>query len=697
MTFSTLRAVIRCLLIATTVPILSLQSGNLAAQAVGELSEDPSAGRIYTIEDFERFTPRNAMDMLNRVPGFAINNNNQGRGLGQAGTNVLINGKRVSSKSQNIFDQLQRLTPDNIERIEIVDGSTLDLPGLSGQVANVITRSGEINGQYEYRTIHRPKYAEPLWFGGRFSVSGSTESLEWNAAYNHGTGRGGAGGPGLITDANGTLLERREVRIKFVGDFPSLSGSMTWNGPDDMVANLNAQYSRNYNDFSNDEYRDIFDSVNTFRDFDNHGRGYGYEVGGDFEFNLGPGTLKLIGLERFDTNNFGQISQLIPDDDSPATGNRFLGESESGERIARSEYRWEMLGGDWEVDTEYAYNYLDQSSQFFNLEDNGNFEEVPLPTSTGEVSEDRYELWITHSRDLFEDVNLQFTFGGEDSELSQSGPRGLTREFWRNKGSVNLGWVPNDKYDISLNVSRQVGQLSFGDFLASVSLAFDNENAGNIQIRPTQTWETTLQIKRNWGDWGSTNLRFYNRQIDDYIELIPIEGGGESRGNIDEAELSGLNISSTINLDPMGGYWEGVRLDFNYTHETSEVVDQLSGVTRDFSGLWDKFGEISLRHDVPGTDWAWGIGANYNSVMTSYRMFQTSRDFEGPWYTFGFVEHKDVYGLTVNFNVFNMTDGRAILERSVWDGPRTDNILQFHESRDMSVQPIFRLRITGNF
>jgi len=696
MDLSVFRAPRRILFFCLVLRLVMFSHVSVSQDEISEV-DDPTAGRIYTAEDFQQFVPRNAMDMLNRVPGFSVTNSSQGRGLGQAGTNVLINGKRVSSKSQNVFDQLQRLTVDNVERIEIVDGSTLDLPGLSGQVANVITLYGDINGRYRYRTMHRPKYAEPAWFGGEISVSGSSNSLEWNAAYTHGTGRGGAGGPGIITNADGEVTEWRDVRIKFVGEFPRLSGSLTWNGPDDMVANLNLQYSRNYNDFSNDEQRDLIFGIDQFRDFDNHGRGYNYEIGGDIEFDLFAGTLKLIGLERAGRNNFGQISELIFPDDTPATGNRFLGESEDGERIARGEYRWEMMGGDWEVDLEAAYNRLDQSSQFFNLEDSGEFVETVLPNSSGEVNEDRYELLVTHSRDLGGDLNMQLTYGGEKSELFQSGPRGQTRNFWRNKGSLNLGWTPNDDWDISLNIARRVGQLSFGDFLASVSLAFDNANAGNEQIRPTRTWETTLQVRRNWGDWGTTNLRFYDRRVDDYIEIIPLAGGGESRGNIDKARLYGLNINSTIDLNPMGAAWEGIRIDFNATFEESEVIDPLSGVERDMSGLWDTRGNISLRHDIPNTDWAWGFGLDYNHVLTSYRLSQTSRDYEGPWYTFGFVEHKDFYGLTVNFNIFNMTDGRARLERTVYDGLRTDGVVLFHENRNMSVQPIFRLEVTGNF
>ena len=111
-------------------------------------AQDEPAGQVYTPADFTRFAPTNALDMLNQVPGFAVrNDDDQGRGLGQASTNVLINGERPSSKSQSVTDQLSRITTANVERIEIVDGATLELPGLSGQVANVITKGGSISGR----------------------------------------------------------------------------------------------------------------------------------------------------------------------------------------------------------------------------------------------------------------------------------------------------------------------------------------------------------------------------------------------------------------------------------------------------------------------------------------------------------------------------------------------------------------------
>lgn len=633
--------------------------------------------------------------MLNRVPGFAIQRGDQGRGFGQASTNVLVNGQRLSSKSQNVFDQLRRVTASNVERIDIVDGSTLELPGLSGQVANVITRGEEISGSFEYLTVHRPKYAEPGWFGGEVAVSGSSAQFEWSAAYNHGVGRGAGAGPAVISDQFNNVTELRDIYSHFEGDFPSLSGSIKWNGPGSVVANLNVDYARDFTDFSNDEQRNLVSGVDRFRDFDNRGRGTDYEISADVEFALGPGQLKLIGLDSFEENDFQADSKLIFDDGRPSTGDRFARQSESGERIARTEYRWDMLGGNWEVDLEAAYNKLDQTSQLFNLEDNGELTRIPLPNSAGEVTEDRYEIIVTHGRTLPRGITMQLGIGGEKSELSQTGPNGLTRDFWRPKGSLALAWTPREGLDLSLNIARKVDQLSFGQFLANVDLQLQNANSGNAQLKPTQSWETTLQIKQALNAWGSTTLELFNRRFDDYIDIIPLAGGGESQGNIDSAERYGLDWTSTINLDPAG--WEGARLDVEFTYERSSIEDPLTGEDRFFSRHFDREWDISLRHDVAGTDWAWGIGAQYSHVQPSYRLSQVSLSYEGPTYSYGFIEHKNVFGLTASLNVFNLTDGRSIFERTVYDGPRNTSAILFIEEQDLSVQPIFRFELTGNF
>jgi hypothetical protein len=681
----------------TDMPITEEQFD--ASLPPAEATASPSGGgQVYTPEDFARFAPRSALDMLNQVPGFDIVTGDQGRGLGQASDNVIINGERVASKSENLFDVLQRIPANRVERIEIVDGATLGIPGLSGQVANVFTTGGAISGRYEWRGVWRPKYAKTSYAAGEISVSGSTSRLEWSLAATHNIGRGGAGGNRgtRITDGAGNVTAvYPDVLIQFVGEFPRLSGSLKWDGPGSTVANFNANYSRTYSDLSFDEQRDLVTGVDFLRDFDNRNRGYGYEIGGDVDFALGPGRLKLIGLDRYSESDFRADSTSIYEDGSPSTGSRFAQQSETAEIIGRAEYRWNMWKGDWQIDAEAAFNSLDQTAQLYILDPGGEYGEIPFPSGSGGVTEDRYETILTHNRTLAKGLTLQAGAGVEYSTLAQTGPNGQTRSFWRPKGSATLAWTPKEGVDLSVKLARVVGQLSFADFLASVNLQGGSANAGNNQLVPPQSWELDFDVRKNLRAWGSASVRLYARWIEDYIDIIPIPPAGESRGNVSNGTLYGISTTATVNLDPVG--WQGAKINANATFEDSSLQDPLTGEDRPFSGHTDWRGEISLRYDVPKSNWAMGGGFNWTHVEPYVRLTEVGKDYEGPIYTFAFIENKDVFGLTVNLNMFNLTGGRGIFDRTVWDGYRDRNPILFVESRRLDVSTIYRLSIKGSF
>lgn len=689
---------------ATGVALALLAAPALAQDDSGDAAPPVAAesgvpGReIYTAADFARFAPRNALDMIRQVPGFTIVTNDQGRGLGQASDNVLINGERHTSKSDSLFDTLARISASRVERIEIVDGATLGIPGLSGQTANVVTKGGAITGRYEYRAIWRPRYAKTSYGGGEVSLSGSTPGLEWTAAYTHGVGRGGAGGNvgAFLTDATGLLTERRDVLIQFVGEYPRLSGSLKWDGPGTAVANFNANYSRIYTESSNDEIRDLVTGTDAFRDFDTRERGYGYEFGGDIDFALGAGRLKLIGLERFDRLRYRADSRLIPDDGSLTTGGRFVQHSDSGERIGRAEYRWDMLDGNWQLDAEAAFNRLDREAQLFDLDPLGEFIDIPFPAGSGGVTEDRYELVLNYNRALAPGWTLQVGAGGEYSRLAQTGTGGLARRFWRPKGSMNLAWNPEQGLDLSLKLARTVGQLAFGDFLANVNLAQDNGNAGNALLVPQQAWEADFEVRKNLGVWGSGTLRVYGRWIEDYIDTVPVAGGQESRGNIEgSAKLYGASLNATLNLDPLG--WKGAKITANGRIEGSSLADPLTSRDRPFSSHNYTGGEANLRYDVPDSDWAMGGGFNWSINKPYVRLFEVGQDYEGPVYAFAYIENKDVFGLTVNLNVFNLSGGRSFFDRTIWTGLRDRSLIASVERRRLDVSTIYRISIKGSF
>ena len=151
----------------------------MAAAQTPEKVAVASSRKIYLPEEFLRFAPKTALDMIRQVPGFSLQAESRERGLGQASGNVLVNGQRVSGKSNDAVTSLSRIPSAGVVRIEMVDGATLNIAGLSGQVANVITRASGLSGQFQWRGEVRTRNTKPLFTNGSASLSGSSGRLSY--------------------------------------------------------------------------------------------------------------------------------------------------------------------------------------------------------------------------------------------------------------------------------------------------------------------------------------------------------------------------------------------------------------------------------------------------------------------------------------------------------------------------------------
>ncbi len=657
-----------------------------------------SASQTFEPAYFERFAPRNALDMVSQIPGFSIQGgggNDGGRGLGQANENVLINGERIASKSDSAQNQLGRVPADKVVRIEILDGTALDIPGLTGQVANIVVNKSGLSGQFQWEGAIRTTEVDPEWYGGEISVSGSTGALDFTIALQNNNNRFGATGPIIIRDGAGNLIEETTQVFTGAFDVPRISGNFGYDFGADVVANLNVSWERSYFNRRLGETRRIVGGVDDFRENLRSGGTPEYEISGDISFPLGSGTLKLIGLESYDAELSDNIIIDTPADGSLPTGSRFTRSGGDGERIGRFEYGWAMLGGEWQLAGEAAFNRLERISGLFELAPDGTFSEIDFPEGTGGVTEDRYEASLSYSRSLTSKLALQATLAAEYSKIQQTGVAANSRSFQRPKGSLSLAWKPQDDLDISLEVLRQVGQLSFGDFLARVSLDDGNDDAGNNELVPDQSWGINLEINKALGALGSTTLSVEQRWIEDYIDVIPLANGGESRGNIPSAKTTSLDWNTTLRLDTLG--LSGAQLDLEVELFSSAVRDPLTGLNREVSNANDRELAFDFRHDIPRSNFAYGAGLRYNHREPSFRLSEVRRDFEGPTFANVFVEHKDIFGLTVRAIYANILGGRERTIRTVFDGPRTDGQIAFIEDRNLRIGPIFRFSVSGNF
>lgn len=675
--------------------------GTVPAYAQDDQQPAPAAAngdaQVFEPAYFAQFAPRNALDMVDRIPGFSISGgNDQGqRGLGQATQNVIVNGERLSSKSESVRDQLRRVPATDVVRIEILDGNATSIPGLTGQVANVVYTSNGASGQFEWTTGFRPHNTEAQLFGGEISVIGSSGALDYTVSLSNENNRFGADGPVSITDRDGALIESQYSKLSGKFDNPKISTAFSYDFGGDVTANLNLSYGSDF--FSRKEPETAIDSAGVTRTREAlvEEDGPEYELGGDIQFPFGPGSLKLILLERFERDNYSSSVIDRLSDDSPPRGFRFEQTNGAGERIGRLEYDWKLWGADWQLSGEAAFNRLDRRSRLFELAPGGEFVQLAFPQGNGGVTEDRYDASLSISRSLSSTLSVQVIGAMEFSTIEQTGFAANSRSFKRPKGSFAATWKPRDDFDISVTLAKRVSQLSFGDFLASVSLNNDNQNGGNNELVPYQSYNVEIEANKTFGAWGSLKLEARKAWFEDFIDWFPLPGGGEARGNIGDADRLHLQANATINLDPLG--FRGARVDLEVVKRDMNVIDPFTGLTRPFSYDQEGSFEIDFRHDVPGTDWAWGANLDHFDQAPYARRFEIGREWEGKVFGSLFIEHKDVLGLTVRARANNLLGARDYFQRTVFDGPRPEGAVRFEEYRSRRIGPIFRLTVSGDF
>ena len=681
--------------------MINIQKSLLSGLALLTLSfpafaqENSNNRETYEPAYFEQYAPRTALDMVGRIPGFQLQSrDDERRGLGNGGANVLINGERISGKTDP-RDQLSRITANNVIKIEIVDGTSLDIPGLTGQVANVYTTSSGISGTWEWNPEWRNNL-EPSLARGSITVSGESGNLSYTAKLQNDMFRNGNWGPETLFTPDGTVFETREEASRFNGDNPGASLNLTWKPKEDHVGNLNLEYNLfNFNGRQVSKQtavteRGITQETLLLRGEDE----WNAEAGGDYEFPAGPGKLKFIGYYRFEHSPTFSSFDIYEPILGQTGGSQFFRLADEAEMIGRAEYSLNRgEGEDWQLGVEGAFNYLDIESSLF-LFNNGIYEEEALDGASSRVEENRAEATLTHSHNFSPKWKLQASAGVEYSQLSQSGAGGQVRDFVRPKGFITTTYKPTDTLDIRLKIEREVGQLDFFDFISSVSVIDDFNTAGNANIVPEQSWLGEIEFDKNLGAGTTFKARFYGAKISDLVDRIPI-GDGDAVGNIDSASRYGIDLSSTIKGDKWG--LTGTQLDLEYQWGNSAVDDPLLGfsrrINRDDISSWS----AEFRHDIPSTDWAWGFYLEQELQAATYRLSTINKfSFNGP-YGQGYIEHKDIFGMKIRGTLKNFFDASDDFTREVFTDRRDLGVLDFTEQRSRPFGMFFQLDVSGTF
>lgn len=678
------------------IPPILLSVTGIAQTTYAQSADVASNARTYSPKYFETYAPQTALDMVERIPGFEINVADEKRGLGQGGANILINGKRLTGKTDP-EQQLARISANSVTNIKVVDGASLSIAGLSGQVVNIQTKVSGISGNWRWSPEFKSGI-EPDWFNGEISLTGSTGHIDYAFKLKNNSRRVWKNGPEILKNQSGNVFETRGELIKEFYDRPSIGIDLTYKPRPEHIMNLNAEYEVfNYTGIGLSDQLAVTSPGQTLSTrLDVNGEQWSSQIGADYEFPLGAGSIKFIGLQELEHSNpkrqfdtvdvAGLLSRL-----------QFPQTSDKSETIFRAEYSLPVGSKQsWQAAIEGAFNDLDVENQFLFAGRDGVLVEGAL--NNFKVGEDRAEVTLTYSRQFSPALNMQMSLGGEYSVLEQERD-GFTvnesRKFFRPKGFISTTYKSSPTLDIRTRFEREVGQLNFFDFVSSTNLQDDLDVTANPDLVPEQNWLGNVEFDKNLGQGNRFKVKFYGEAISDIVDRIPIGANGEGVGNLDQAYKYGVDIASTFKGEQWG--WAGTQLDLRLDLRKSSLKDPLLGFSRRINSDKKAFYSASFRHDIKDTDWAYGFSADRFFRALDYRTFSFSDSHFTTPYVLAFVEHKNIAGLKLRLTASNLTNRGEFLQRTFYDNRRDTGEINKIEQRTRTLKPFLHIDLSGQF
>ncbi|MBD3818591.1 MAG: TonB-dependent receptor [Brevundimonas diminuta] len=670
-------------LLLAAAPTIALAADAPAAPVRQSAVPGDQAVLIFTPDFFADARPNTALDMVNRVPGFSVNDGDGARGFEGAVGNVLINGSRPASKNDTGSNVLGRTVASQVERIELIRGGA---PGIEMQgysvVANIILKNTTSRE-------HIATFNASLFEGGQDLYGGSYQFTErrgdrtWGVTLSDGISSSDSNGAGPLrrVGPNGELLRAEDYYNDGYGGGNSIRGNFSsplLGGKVDLTARYGINDWHNIN-------RQTAPGVRREALFDEDTKSG--EVGVVYTRPLSE-RLKLETrfiheFEEFD--NVATSRNREADIEEPIQ--RFAATGDSSETILRGLLRFERSAAlEFEGGGEIAYNML-EVEQAYSVGGTP----IPLPSASVKVEETRGELFGKATWRINPKWTLEGGLRLESSTISQSGDAEQEKSFVYAKPRLLTTWTPTAGAQVRLRIERTVGQLDFGDFAASAELQNESVFGGNVDLQPEQRWVSELTFeKRFWGE-GIVSVGLRHDEITDAIDVIPLDGGYAAVGNIGDGTLDQLVLNVTVPTDKLG--LSGGKFGFKNTWNHTEVTDPTTGETRPISGIRASQATISFQQDVTRLKLQWGGAWIPLLGQKNYRPDQIS-GWRGHDYYELWAEYKPTPTLAIRGQI-NIWDDFNV-ERTEF-GDRIARPIAFVENRFVDPRTFYQIRLRKTF
>jgi len=690
-------------LLASVITVLTISvitSPPLMAQANSATgAELDSSNIVYDAEFFSKHNVTNAEEILRRIPGVAAmldssdpqpgpGNNQPQRGFGSDGDQILINGRRLAGKSNEINSALRRIQIDNLARVELLRGSTNDVDVRSdGVIVNIILKDDQaITASGSAMLAAQLNQYGALDFDGALNYNGELGKLSYFLSLERTT----------ISQASRASFTRRTRDEKYfypAGELLQDRDYRADRGMDEYTFAANSTYA-----FDNGDHLQLnvlvkptdskVEETIPFDEFAIDGSTQlsavdlrneivdgklEWEIGGTYEKPTGNGSnLKILSVYTFDeAPALSSRNQLTAGDLTEISRN--LSNVQQTEAILRGSYYKPLSNRQTlELGAEAARNSLQQTIDvFFDLDDDGVAEQIDIFDPSSTVKEIRTEVFANHNWTLSDRWTASSSLVFEKSQISQRGVNiDSETQFDFLKPRVDIRFAPNPADQVRFKIERTVSQLNFGNFVPEYDIRQDQFTAGNPGIRPETAWEYEVSAEhRLKDDQGVIEARLFYNDIQDRIESVAIDldddGDFEpASGNIGDAREFGAELSFSVRMTRFGV--PNFLLAGRFLVRDSSVTDPFTGLDRKMGTPQDYLVDLSIRHDVTAANISYGASYTLNggklirSEWREYRYFSRGPQIDA------FVEKKFGTQWTLRFDAMGLTQNKRERTRTVY-------------------------------
>lgn len=663
--------------------------------AASASAEEVGGRTVYQAAYFQQFSPSNALEIVQRVPGFTLQLGALDvRGFGQAAGNVVINGSRPSSKSDTLETVLARIPASRVARVEVGPG---DLFGSEfagkAQVLNLVTTAaGGLAGTVNAGLART--------YDGRLTPAGSVSMLlrRGRSTFNASAGFNNfetteEGFDQLNALPSGALLERRE-KVNTISDRAAyISGSWEHKDGDNRAAHINFRFQKGWFDLG--QVNDVFPTGGTIRD-DRLTQDYSnrdFEIGGDVTRPLLGGGIKLIGLAtRRHRHNVDTSLNRVQ---SEVIGGFIQDlEDQRDETVLRLVWNRSDLHG-WSVETgaEGVLNSLDSNVNLFDIDEFGDLTRIDLPVDQAQVKEYRGEAFVTAGRPLSKTLRMDLGLVFEASRLKVSGDAEAERVLKFLKPKASFDWRPKGGWHAQLSVARTVAQLNFYDFISTAELTNDRVNGGNPDLVPQRAWEILGTLEHPILGDGLIKVEVGYNLISMVQDRIPTPEGFDAPGNLGDGRLFLVRSTVDAPLTKLG--IKGGRLTFHTSYVDTSVEDPYTFEKRHFSGYSLFSADASFRQDLG--KYAWGASFYVNAPTYFFRQNEIDKPYNSNPYVTAFVEYRPSKQTTLTFSLDNLTDTPGFRNRTFYFPDRTQTEPSRFEHRNRNKHIIPQISVKHSF